>query len=597
MSPQRPQNDREGPNEAAPIRVHWIRPITTGSDPAATSGARDAETADWPHGRVISVSVRPAELASQMARLPANPHDYWLFWDPTLGSPPTQALDLPNYHPGELWHAGLSLGQGGRPRLMDFVHPTWMLQRDPPIDRPASSWRLSLRACLLPGALWRELGGVDPRFDDLDTAALELGHRAWRAGVLMRHQPDWTPTVPAEGEPQDPYQQLLFLRLTAGRFWTAWATVRSLTALGRGRVGRSLAGLRACLGDREPIPLPSRLAEPPLGRPAPDSTPTVGVLIPTLDRYPYLRVVLEQLQCQTMAVDQVVVIDQTEAERRRPETFDGLDGLPLTLLTQDRRGQSTARNAGLRRLRTDTVLFLDDDVEIEPDLVQRHVANLQRHRADVSCGVTEEAGAGPLPAGFRRRRLSDVFPTCNCMIRRPILDRSGLFDLAFDHGSRADADLGTRVYLAGGLMVLEPAISVFHHKAPSGGLRRHRARVVTYADSRRRLWARHLPSATEHYLARRYFTPRQVREALLLRVLGTLRGSGSPLRRGLKLIIGCAQLPHTLWRFCKGYGEGSDLLARYPQIPSPQVADRPLDRRNAQITTAPAQNSPNGSRP
>src|SRR6185295_13694100 len=139
-----------------------------------------------------------------------------------------------------------------------------------------------------------------------------------------------------------------------------------------------------------------------------------------------------------------------------------------------------------------------------------------RFRNDVSCGVADEDGAGPLPAAFRLTRTSDVFPTNNSMIRKSALAGSGLFDLAYDRGARADADLGMRLYLAGHLMVLNSDIHVLHRHAPSGGLRTHGARVITYASSRKRIWHRHVPATTEIYLARRYFSAAQVREMFWL---------------------------------------------------------------------------------
>ena len=113
----------------------------------------------------------------------------------------------------------------------------------------------------------------------------------------------------------------------------------------------------------------------------------------------------------------------------------------------------------------------------------------------MSSGVADEVGAGALPADFRLLRASDVFPTNNTMIRRDILGRSGLFDLAYNHRPRADGDLGIRNYLAGAFMILNPAISVLHHHAASGGLRKHKARTVTNAMSRKSIFQRVLTNA------------------------------------------------------------------------------------------------------
>jgi GT2 family glycosyltransferase len=204
---------------------------------------------------------------------------------------------------------------------------------------------------------------------------------------------------------------------------------------------------------------------------------------------------------------------------------------------------------------------------------------MARFRSDVSSGVAEEVGAGPLPDSFRLLRASDVFPTNNSLARVSALAGSGLFDLAYERGARADGDLGMRLYLSGAFMVLDPGISVLHHHAPSGGLRTHRARVVTRASSRATLTQRHLPAVTEIYLAKRYFTARQVREALWHRALGTLRGEGSAARRLAKFVVGAVLMPQTLVRIRKTARDAEEMLARFPQIETLPAAGTLADPR------------------
>jgi GT2 family glycosyltransferase len=179
-----------------------------------------------------------------------------------------------------------------------------------------------------------------------------------------------------------------------------------------------------------------------------------------------------------------------------------------------------------------------------------------------------EIGAGPLPEAFTFIRTSDVFPTNNTLVDRDVLARSGLFDLAFDRGARADHDLGTRIYLSGAFMVMDPDISILHHHAPQGGLRTHGARVVTYASSRARLTRRALPAVTELYLSRRYFNDRQVREALWIAVLGTFSMRGSGARRLLKAVFSALLLPDTLRTLRARMLASSRMSSEYPKIPA-----------------------------
>ncbi|MCG8459464.1 MAG: glycosyltransferase, partial [Holophagales bacterium] len=410
---------------------------------------------DWPLGQVerapdeTAAEIRGAgdRLIRRIEDAGREERDGMLLWSCHLGPPDPETVARIFRQPGELWHAGPLLGQAGRPRLLGFVHPTWMLLLDPPADRPASSWRLSPRACLLHTRHWRELGGPPSGgYRSCGAAFLEWGHRWLTLGVLCRHTPELLgsasiPGVWAGEEPLCARDELLFLHRRAGPRWTAWAAGRALLTgvLGPIELLRSWRRSRQAAGmsPARPEPLPS-FSDGAL----PLDLPRVTVLVPTLGRYPYLRTLLEQLSRQTVPPLEVLVIDQTEPEARQRDWLGAVPDLPVRLLERPRPGQSSARNAGLRQARGDAVLFLDDDDEIPRELIERHLRALEASGADAICGVAEEAGTGPLPSEFRRRRISDVFPTNNALVRRRALEASGLFDLAFDTGARADLDLG-----------------------------------------------------------------------------------------------------------------------------------------------------------
>jgi hypothetical protein len=153
------------------------------------------------------------------------------------------------------------------------------------------------------------------------------------------------------------------------------------------------------------------------------------------------------------------------------------------------------------------------------------------------------------------------------MIKKNVLTVCGLFDLAYDNGQRADHDLGMRIYLAGQKMVIDPRISVFHHHAPQGGLREHKARVTTRTASRKSLIARVLPSPSDIYLSKRYFTRHQVREMLWISVFETFTYDGPAWRKIVKLVISLVALPGTLSHLKSNIKSADELLQRFPQIP------------------------------
>lgn len=491
--------------------------------------------------------------------------DAVLTWDSSLGVPDGQKVQEAFARPGDVWHSGLRLGLGGRPQAIDFVSATWMLNCDPHPEIEATSWRLSLRACLIRTDVLRQMGHIRSGFNGLDAAGLEMGHRYIARGVIVRHIP-WL----AGGDLQrreariSLEDELRFAYLRFGANWMRWAACRAILTRTFPIRPTIVASRRILAAPRPQDPAPFRHNQPSPILPA---EPRVTVLIPTIDRYPYLEVLLQNLRTQTVKPAEIIVVDQTRRERRRTDLVDRFTDLPLRIIYQDEPGQCSSRNAGLQMSRGEYIALLDDDIEAQDTLIEDHLRNLSHFRADVSSGVATEVGAGPLPHNFQMVRVSDVFPAGNTLIRRGMLDRSGLFDLAYNRGSRADGDLGMRVYQSGAVLMLNPAISVLHHRAPQGGLRTHRARVVTYAGSRDSIFHRHLPSVTEIYLARRYFTPRQVTEMLWQRVLGTFSVRGGTIRKMVKTIVSATLLPATLWKIHGRSQAAHQMLQRFPLIP------------------------------
>lgn len=523
---------------------------------------------EWSSGEILHAQPDLPGLSQTVNdHLKRTAADALLFWDTENGEPDPNQVRAALNSPGDLWHSGLQMGMSGLPRMIDHVSPTWMLNCDAPEQRESSSWRLSLRASLVKVEVMRRLGFIDSDFQTLEGASLELGHRYITKGAIPRYLPWFNDQRVKSPQAALPYEdEIRFLRLRYGRFWTQWALFRAITS-GEIKMPDFIRGWkhsRKISPASQPEPFPRNDSET-INKEI--SKTRVTVLIPTLERYSYLRNLLDQLRKQTLKPLEIIVVDQTAEVRRDHSLENDFSDLPLKLIHLETAGQCSSRNTGLQRAIGDYILFLDDDVEVEPNLIEAHVQCLLEFSAEASSGVLREVGAGPLPEDFTFFRISDVFPTSNSLIPRSVLLQSGLFDLAYERGQRADGDLGMRIYQTGALMVLNPNISVLHHRAPRGGLREHKARVITYASSRQNLMHRQLPSNTEIYLARRYFSPKQVREMLWIRSFGTFAIEGSKTRKLLKFIISLLYLPHTLFRLYQTYQESTKMLQRFPQVP------------------------------
>lgn len=519
----------------------------------------------WALGEQFACAPTPGGLSSCLeAHRQSTEADTCLFWDPALGLPDQDLILSLLAQPADVWHAGLTLGLAGMPGLIDYVAPTWMLNRDPDPGIEATSWRLSLRACLVRTSVLRQLGGPDPGFKTLDGAGLELGYRYIRCGAFMRHVPALIKGNSSLSIPKVPMDdQLRFIQHGFGKKWLTWAFLRALLR------AQEKPSLKTCLHyfqalkpqETQPYKHDFLLDKTPI------NNARVTVLIPTINRYPYLRTLLAQLSAQSHPPFEIIIVDQTPLKHRDLKLAQDFPNLPIRLFYLDQAGQCSSRNLGLQQSKGDFIYFIDDDDEIPPAAIAAHLQALANLQVNISNGVAHEVGAGELPPHFHFMRISDVFPTNNTLVRKDILHKSGLFDLAYDHGQRADHDLGMRLYLAGEMMVLVPWIDVLHHHAPMGGLREHKARVDTYAASRSRIFKNNLPTISDIYLAKRYFTLSQVREMLWISVLGTFSIKGSGLKKLLKILVSLLSLPKNLWQVNTRRKIADKMLLTYPEIP------------------------------
>jgi GT2 family glycosyltransferase len=130
--------------------------------------------------------------------------------------------------------------------------------------------------------------------------------------------------------------------------------------------------------------------------PGPRITPSVDVLIPTCERPAALAVTLTSLIAQTLPDFRVVVSDQTEngegadaGEVRAAVRVLRAHGRPVEIHQHlPRRGMAEQRQFLLDQARAPYALFLDDDLILEPDVVERmHRAIREEGCGFVGCAV------------------------------------------------------------------------------------------------------------------------------------------------------------------------------------------------------------------
>jgi glycosyltransferase involved in cell wall biosynthesis len=212
--------------------------------------------------------------------------------------------------------------------------------------------------------------------------------------------------------------------------------------------------------------------------------PKVSVVIPTKNRSELLAVAVERIESQTVSREQyeVIVIDNDSSD----ETRTVLEQKAKTYRNfrfgvQEKPGAAATRNAGLRLANEDLILFIDDDIQAEPSLVEAH---LDSHRKNPNASVI---GALSMPWGdttepflryLRDRRILNPYTpskgpidfsyyhTGNVSTPTQMLLNVGGFDENFKIYGMEDIELGYRLEKAGCRMVFAPDARGVHYSFP-----------------------------------------------------------------------------------------------------------------------------------
>lgn len=105
--------------------------------------------------------------------------------------------------------------------------------------------------------------------------------------------------------------------------------------------------------------------------------PSLTVIIPTKNRLASLVTAAQSLSGQTRLPDEVIIVDQTPQRNEAEEALRKIlsESVQLDYMRDTRpTGAAMARNIGMRRAHGDILLFLDDDVTLQANFIERLLA-------------------------------------------------------------------------------------------------------------------------------------------------------------------------------------------------------------------------------
>jgi glycosyltransferase involved in cell wall biosynthesis len=229
--------------------------------------------------------------------------------------------------------------------------------------------------------------------------------------------------------------------------------------------------------------------------------PQVSVIIPTHNQCALLRGALDKLGEQTYPAEKMEAI--VVADGCIDETLNMLQKYrapyPLRVLEQPGRGAAATRNRGAEAARGDLLIFVDEDIEASPGLVQAHVDAHKGQRDAVVIGYLPPVYPEPpnlyhiearnwWENKYYKMQRSDHrfhyldFVSGNFSMKAGLFERVGGFDTTFPGCGGEDYEFGVRLLKAGATFQFVPEALGYHRDKT--GLERsfRRARKEGQAD-------------------------------------------------------------------------------------------------------------------
>jgi len=241
------------------------------------------------------------------------------------------------------------------------------------------------------------------------------------------------------------------------------------------------------------------------------------IALPTFCREQVLVDTVGMLLSQQPGAREILVLDQTpqhdEATQTQLEAWNSAGLIRWIQLSEP--SQPSALNVALIRATSEIVLFLDDDIRVEPGFLAAHMAGFRSDEIWAVAGQVLQPGEspdheyrhipdpGPLAdSGFSFRSAQAAMiengMSGNLSVRRARALQVGGFDENFlpPVAYRFDNDFCKRLCRAGGRISFQPEARIFHLRAARGGTRSN---------------SNHLTSSSpEHGVGDYYFAMRQI---------------------------------------------------------------------------------------
>jgi glycosyltransferase involved in cell wall biosynthesis len=232
------------------------------------------------------------------------------------------------------------------------------------------------------------------------------------------------------------------------------------------------------------------------------SQPKVSVVIPTLNRYKYLKDVLKDLEKQDYKNFEVIIVDQSEPFNKK---FYKNYNLNLQVVYQKEKALWLARNTAIKMAKGSFIALSEDDIKIQYNWISNHLKAMDFFKAQITTGpFFPEGNTLTLSSSFFS--ISSQFATGNAMLYKDVFKQIGVFDRQFEKQRMGDGEFGMRVYLNNIKSISNPYSVCVDIKAPTGGLRQ----MGSWDGIRPTNWFAPRPIPSVLYFFRKYYPKKNV---------------------------------------------------------------------------------------
>lgn len=403
---------------------------------------------------------------------------------------------------------------------------------------------------------FKDLISEDKRYSNRSSMELDLGYQLWNKGVMLTAEKT-SEDILLHKEKPDIRDNYIFIRKYFKWHRAYYYLVKNILSF-----RNPFAELSAfnSTKDIKKTDLISNHCEYPgyvsFNSELLKSQPLVSVIIPTLNRYEYLKDVLEDLEKQNYSNFEIVIIDQTDEPDRN---FYSNYNLKLKTIFQEGKGQWLARNEAIRNSEGEYLIFFDDDSRIDPDWISEHLKSLDYFKADISAGVSISKTGDSVPENYSFFRWADQFDSGNAMVKRKVFEKTGMFDRQFDKQRMGDGEFGLRAYLAGFKSISNPNARRLHLKIGTGGLRQ----MGSWDAFRPKKFFAPRPIPSVLYFFRKYFPMNYVANALIIGILPSLipyKWKGKKYLYPVSALLAVFILPVLLLQLAISWSKASAML-------------------------------------